>query len=117
MVATVALDTGLPAGLLLASLLGSMLGLGWHAVFGRRIWQFPLYWLGGVLGFGVGSVASQLLGVALYRLGTVPLVEGGLGALFVLGILWLVTTPAESARTRRARQRFRRDNDRSSGEG
>ncbi len=117
MVATVALDTGLPAGLLLASLLGSMLGLGWHAVFGRRIWQFPLYWLGGVLGFGVGSLASQLLGVALYRLGTVPLVEGGLGALFVLGILWLVTTPAESARTRRARQRFRRDNDRSLGEG
>ena len=94
-----------------------MLGLGWHAVFGRRLWQFPIYWLGGVLGFGVGSVASQLLGVVLYRLGTVQLVEGGLGALFVLGILWLVTTPAESARTRRARQRFRRDNDRSSGEG
>ncbi|MBO9385977.1 MAG: hypothetical protein J7453_06030 [Thermomicrobium sp.] len=112
-----ALDTGLPAGLLLASLLGSMLGLGWHAVFGRRIWQLPLYWLGGVLGFGIGSVASQLFGMVLYRLGTVPLVEGGLGALFVLGILWLVTTPAEAARSRRARQRVRRNGDRSSGEG
>lgn len=86
---------GIPAGLLIASLLGSMLGLGWHALFGRRLWQLPVYWLGGVIGFLGGVIASGLLGRAFYRLGTVPLVEGTLGALFVLTLLWLFTTPTE----------------------
>ncbi len=88
-------NEGIPAGLLIASLLGSMLGLGWHALFGRRLWQLPVYWFGGVIGFLGGIVASGVLGRAFYRLGTVPLVESTLGAIFVLILLWLFTTPAE----------------------
>ncbi len=109
--------TGIPAGLLLACLLGSMLGLGWHAVFGRRLWQLPLYWLGGVFGFLGGMVVSSLLGLALYRVGTVPVIEGSIGALLVLALLWLVTTPAEPPRTQRPLRRGQRRVDGSTGKG
>ncbi|MCX2726700.1 hypothetical protein OO015_04230 [Thermomicrobium sp. 4228-Ro] len=112
-----AVANGIPAGLLFASLLGSMLGLGWHALFGRRLWQLPLYWLGGILGFWGGLVGSSLTGLAVYRVGTVPVLEGSSGALFVLGLVWLVTTPAEPPRVRRPRRRSRRGADGSTGKG
>ncbi|MDW8058735.1 MAG: hypothetical protein RMK01_01525 [Thermomicrobium sp.] len=109
--------TEIPAGLLLAGLLGSMLGLAWHALFGRRLWQLPLYWLGGVLGFLGGVVASSLLGVASYRIGTVPPIEGAAGAVVVLGVLWLFTTPVEPPRPRGPARGGERKVDGSSGKG
>ncbi|MDW7982807.1 MAG: hypothetical protein RMK01_11185 [Thermomicrobium sp.] len=95
---------GLPAGLLIVVLLGSMLGLGWHALFGRRFWQLPVYWLGGVSGFFAGTVVSGALGWASYRLGTVPVVEGTVGALVLLGLLWLFVAPSAPPRQRGGRR-------------
>ncbi len=109
--------TSLPASLLLACLLGSMLGLGWHALFGRRIWQLPLYWLGGVVGFLVGVMASAAAGLSLYRLGSLPLVEGTIGALLVLAVVWLLTTPPEPPSPRRSIPPSRQPVDRSNGKG
>ncbi len=109
--------TGIPASLLLACLLGSMLGLGWHALFGRRLWQLPLYWLGGVVGFLGGVGASAVVGRSLYRLGAVPLVEGALGALLLLALLWLLTTPSEPREAQRPRRQSRQHVERSNGKG
>jgi hypothetical protein len=94
-----------------------MLGLGWHALLGRRLWQLPLYWLGGVLGFLGGVVVSSLAGFGLYRVGTVPVVEGTVGALLALGALWLFTTPAGPPGPRRSVQRGQRDVGGSRGKG
>lgn len=84
-----------------------MLGLGWHALFGRRFWQLPLYWAGGVIGFFLGMALSGWFGWAVYRLGAVPLVEGSAGAFVILGLLWVLTTPAQPARRRPVRRRVR----------
>lgn len=73
---------------LVSLLLGSLYGLLWHAVAGRRWVQLPVYWFVGVLGFFVGYAAAITLGVELLRLGTVPLVEATLGSGIALAITW-----------------------------
>lgn len=87
-------------GFVLALTLASIIGLLFHSLFGQRLWQLPVYWLVAVSGFLVGEVAGALLGVAVFRIGTVPVVEGGAGALVALALAWLFTTPAPE-RTRR----------------
>lgn len=106
----------LSAGLLLSVVVGSMVGLGWHALFGRRVWQLPLYWGGGVFGFWIGMILSGLSRWSLYRLGTVPLIEGLVGALLCLGLLWLVTSPSDPPRGHLGQRASRRQTG-SSGKG
>ena len=88
-------------GLLLALTLASIVGLLFHSLFGRRLWQFPVYWATAIIGFLAGEIASGVVGGALLRIGTVPVAEGLAGALIALAIGWLLTTPAPPRSRRR----------------
>jgi len=88
-------------GLLLALTLASIVGLLFHSLFGRRLWQFPVYWAAAIIGFLAGEIASGVVGGALLRIGTVPVAEGLAGALVALAIGWLLTTPAPPRSRRR----------------
>jgi len=86
---------------LLALTLASIVGLLFHSLFGRRLWQFPVYWAAAIIGFLAGEIASGVVGGALLRIGTVPVAEGLAGALVALAIGWLLTTPAPPRSRRR----------------
>ncbi len=91
----------MPPGFLLALTLASITGLLFHSLFGQRLWQLPAYWAIAVTGFLGGELVSGVMGAALVRIGTVPVIEGLTGALLALGIGWLLTTPAPPRSRRR----------------
>lgn len=71
-------------------LLGSIYGLLWHACLGRRWLWLPLYWLSGLLGFLGGCILAVLGNIQFLRLGTLPLVEGTVGAFLALAATWWI---------------------------
>ena len=70
--------------LVLGLVLGSIYGLLCHAFVGRHWQHLPYYWAAGLVGFFAGYAAAVLAGVEMIRLGTVPLLEGTLGAAVAL---------------------------------
>jgi hypothetical protein len=94
-----------PPSLILAILLGSIYGLLFHSVFGRRLWQLPWYWLSSVVGFLAGEILASLAGVELFRLGTIPLGAATAGALVGLAICWFFTSPLQPRPRRRVTRR------------
>ncbi len=67
---------GLSPALVLALLVSSLYGLLFYVVFGRGWSRLPLYWAVGVFGFAVGQWAGSLIGLALFNIGSVNLLEG-----------------------------------------
>lgn len=92
----------MPPSLILSLLLGSIYGLLFHSMFGRKLWQLPCFWLSAVLGFYVGEILAILAGVELLRLGNIPILPATVGALGGLFICWFFTSSPEP-RTRRRR--------------
>lgn len=63
-----------------------------HLLWGRRARELPIYWLGALLGFGLGQFAGRLLNLKLLHLGDVYFLEGSLVCwLFLLLAKWLKT--------------------------
>lgn len=76
-------------GLVLSALYGSL----FHVLFGRRLWQWPLFLVTAALGFFGGYAAGVLLGFELLTVGVLPLAACTVGALLLLGIAWFFSTP------------------------
>jgi ABC-type branched-subunit amino acid transport system permease subunit len=68
-------------------------GCAFHAVFGRRLWQWPLFWVAALAGFFIGYVAGVAVGFELLRIGSVPLAAATLGALIALALAWYFSAP------------------------
>jgi len=88
-----------PPSLLLAGTLASIVGLLFHAAFGRRLWQLPLYWIVAIIGFLLGDILQGLSGITIARIGSVFLPGGFAGAALLLGLTWLLTTPVPESQT------------------
>jgi hypothetical protein len=102
MVAVQARNVGsgtMPPALVLSLLLGSIYGLLFHSIFGRKLWQLPCFWLSAVIGFYVGEILAILAGAELLRLGNISLIPATAGALAGLLICWFFTS-APQPRTR-----------------
>ncbi len=74
--------------IVLGLLLGSLYGLLWHAVVGRRPVGLLAHWLVGVGGFFAGYALAALSGWHLLKLGAIPLVEATVGSVLALVALW-----------------------------
>jgi ribose/xylose/arabinose/galactoside ABC-type transport system permease subunit len=83
----------MPPSILFSLTLATCLGCGFHVVVGRRLWQWPLFWLVAVLGFFLGYVAGVASGFELARIGSVPIVASLAGALAALLLAWYFTHP------------------------
>ena len=77
--------------------LATLYGCAFHAVFGRRLWQWPLFWLTAVLGFFGGYVLGVVLGVEWLRVGAAPVAAASFGSFALLVAAWYFSAP-ESGR-------------------
>ncbi|MCO5177795.1 MAG: hypothetical protein M9890_12635 [Thermomicrobiales bacterium] len=69
------------------------LGSAFHAIFGRRLWQWPVYLLSAVGGFFLGYVGGVALNLEVVPLGSIPLAASLCGALLLLGLAWYFMAP------------------------
>jgi NO-binding membrane sensor protein with MHYT domain len=79
--------------LLLGLTIATLYGCGCHALFGRRLWQWPLFWASALVGFFAGFAAGVGLGMEWVRLGSIPLLVSTIGALVGLWLCWFFTSP------------------------
>ena len=93
--------------MLFAIVLGLTVGLLFHSVFGRRLWQLPCYVVSALVGAVAGQVVSVMSGIEHVMIGNTPLVMALIGTLLMLGLCWFFTAPIESGSSR-ARRRARR---------
>lgn len=95
----------MPPSLILSIVLGSIIGLLFHSLVGRRLWQLPCYWLAAVLGFFGGEAVAVAIGMEIFRLGTISLPAAMVGALLALGLCWFFTSPPPTPSEARSRRR------------
>ena len=83
----------MPPSILLSLTIATCYGCAFHAVFGRRLWQWPIFWGVAIAGFFLGYVLGVATGLEWGRIGSVPLVASTLGAAFALALAWYFTAP------------------------
>jgi hypothetical protein len=84
----------MPASIVLALVIALVLGSGFHAVLGKRIWQWPIYCIAATAGFFLGFILGVALNLDLLLLGSIPMPTAMLGAAMSLAVAWYLTTPA-----------------------
>jgi hypothetical protein len=84
----------IPPSIALSLVLASGYGCLFHVIFGRRLWQWPLFWATAVLGFFGGYVLAIIVGVEWLRVGSVPVAAASAGALSLLTLAWYFSAPA-----------------------
>lgn len=69
---------------ILALTLSTLYGLVFYLVFGHGWFRLALYWILGVCGFFLGEWIAHAVGLALFNIGQMNLVEGTLVSWFGL---------------------------------
>ena len=81
---------GVASGLVLGFLLATAYGAGFHLLVGGPARRILLYVVAAWLGFAVGHLIGDILGIDLLRLGTLHLLSASAGAwIALLGSWWL----------------------------
>lgn len=83
----------MPPAMLFGLVLATLYGSAFHVVFGRRLWQWPVFWIAAVAGFFAGYAAGVLLEFEAFLLGVLPLAACTLGSALLLAVAWFFSTP------------------------
>lgn len=70
--------------LVLAFVIASIYGLAFYLLFGRGWLGLAIYWLVGLVGFGLGQILSSVLSFSLLPIGSVNAIEGSITSLIAL---------------------------------
>ncbi len=82
--------TTLAPALILACVVTGVYAGVFHLFVRRSNAELLLYWFAGLLGFGLGQLASMLYSLELYKVGPLHFVEGTIGAwVFMYIANWL----------------------------
>jgi hypothetical protein len=84
----------MPPYLLFTVVVGGIYGVIFHLWRGQNLRELAIYFLTGIIGFGVGQGIASLLGLSLFMLGPIHLPEASLvswASLFI--IRWLKPFP------------------------
>ena len=84
----------IPPAIVFSLVLATGYGCLFHVLVGRRLWQWPLFWITAVLGFFGGYVLAVIVGVEWLRVGSVPVAAASVGALSLLALAWYFSAPA-----------------------
>ena len=80
-----------PATLLLGVALATMYGAGFHVWQGGGARRLALYLLAGWLGFALGHILGNILGIQFFMIGQLNFVTATIGSVLALGLArWLV---------------------------
>jgi hypothetical protein len=79
--------------IILSLVIATCYGCGFHFIFGRRLWQWPIFWLTAIVGFFIGYVLGVAAGLEIGRIGSVPLVAATLGSAALLALAWYFSAP------------------------
>lgn len=80
----------MPPYLLLSFLLGGIYGAFFHFWQGKTIRDLIIYFLTGIIGFGIGQALGNLLGLNLFMIGPVHIAEAtAMSWLSLLLMKWL----------------------------
>jgi len=66
--------------LALLFLLASINAVFFHLLWGRRIRELVLFWVAAVIGFTVGQLGAEALGLSFLTIGPLHLIEGTIGS-------------------------------------
>lgn len=83
----------MPPSILLSLTIAICYGCVFHALAGRRLWQWPVFLLASLAGFFGGYVAGVATGFEALRIGSVPVAAASLGALIALLLAWYFSVP------------------------
>lgn len=83
----------MPPSILLSLTIATCYGCAFHVVAGRRIWQWPLFWVAAVAGFFAGYMLGVATGLEALRVGSVPVLAASLGAGIALLLAWYFSVP------------------------
>lgn len=83
----------MPPSILLSITIATCYGCAFHAVAGRRLWQWPLFWAVSLAGFFGGYVLGVAAGFEVLRIGSVPVLAATLGAVIALLLAWYFSFP------------------------
>ncbi len=61
-------------------LLASINAILFHLLWGRRIRELVLFWVAAVIGFTVGQLGAEALGLSFLTIGPLHLIEGTIGS-------------------------------------
>jgi len=61
-------------------LLASINALLFHLLWGKRVRELLLFWVAAVIGFTVGQLAAEVLGLSFFTIGPLHLIEGIVGS-------------------------------------
>lgn len=76
--------------LLLSFLLGGIYGALFHFWQGKTIRDLVIYFLTGIIGFGLGQVLGNLLGLNIFLIGSLHIVEATIASWLSLFVMkWL----------------------------
>jgi hypothetical protein len=76
--------------LLLSALIAGIYGALFHVWRGRTFRELPLYLVASGLGFGLGQLAGNAIGLDVFMLGSLHIIEASLGSWGVLFVArWL----------------------------
>lgn len=70
--------------LVLAFVIASIYGLAFYLLFGRGWLGLAIYWLVGLVGFGLGQILSSVFSFSLLPIGSVNAIEGSITSLIAL---------------------------------
>lgn len=79
--------------ILISLLIATLYGCAFHACFGRRLWQWPLFWGVALLGFFGGIVFGVGLDLDWLKVGSIPLVTATAGSFVCLALAWFFSEP------------------------
>jgi NO-binding membrane sensor protein with MHYT domain len=87
----------LPPPVLLGLTIATLYGCASHALLGRRLWQWPLFWISALIGFFSGYAGGVALGIDWVRIGSLPLLASTAGAVLAVWLCWFFTAPYADA--------------------
>lgn len=82
-------------------ILATLIGAGFHLIFGGDARRLALFLLAGWFGFGVGQVVGMLFELDMFNVGTIRMLPAAVGAVGVLSITRLMTTDRRASRPKR----------------
>ncbi len=86
----------MPPYLLLSILLGAVYGTLFHLWRGKTLRDFAIYFLTGIIGFVLGQILGDMLGLDIFLVGSIHVVEATVASWACLFLIrWLKPFPAQ----------------------